>query len=162
MSIPVEQNHFMKHFFILSLLMLVLFGCKSTPINQKINKKREGLWVEQYELDSTKYKSVGKYKNGDPIKKWRYYTNNTINKKEIYKKNRCSITYYNANGTIQSTGKTKLIVTGPETHWFYYGDWKYYDENENLISTKKYENGDFVSELKTPVHAKEETKTNKK
>lgn len=152
----------MKHLLISLLFWLVLIGCKSTSINQKINKKREGLWVEQYELDSTKYKSVGKYKHGGPIKKWCYFTNNTINKKEIYKKNRCSITYYNTNGTIQSKGKTKLIVTGPETHWFYYGDWKYYDESENLISTKKYENGEFVSEVKTPVLTKEEIKTIKK
>lgn len=142
--------------------MLALIGCKSMPINQKINKKREGLWVEQYELDSTKYKSIGKYKNGNLIKKWLYYTNNTINKKEIYKKNRCIITYYNVNRTIQSKGKTKLIVTGPETHWFYYGDWKYYDESKNLISTKKYENGELVSEIKTPVLTKEEIKTIKK
>jgi hypothetical protein len=152
----------MKHFLIPSLLLLACIGCKSTPINQKINKEREGLWVEQYELDSMKYKSVGKYKNGNPIKKWLYYTNNTISKKEIYKKNRCITTYYNTNGTIQSKGKTKLTVTGPEMHWFYYGDWKYYDENENLISIRKYENGEFVTEIKTPAHTKEEIKTIKK
>jgi len=119
-----------------------------------VNKKRVGLWIEQYEMDSIRYKSIGEYKNGDPIKKWKYYTNNKINKKEIYKKNRCIITFYNTNGTIQSKGKTKLIVTGPEMHWFYYGAWKYYDEKGNLITTKKYENGEFVSEIKTNQHKK--------
>jgi len=138
----------MKHLLIPLLLLLVLIGCKSIPINQKINKKRVGLWIEQYELNSTQYKSIGKYKNGDPIKKWQYYTNNKINKKEIYRKDRCSITFYYPNGTIQSKGKTKLVVTGPEMHWFYYGNWKYYNENGKLISTKKYENGEFVSEVK--------------
>jgi antitoxin component YwqK of YwqJK toxin-antitoxin module len=139
----------MRHLFFTLFLTLTLIGCKTTPINQKANKKRVGLWIEQYAIDSTQYKSVGTYKNGDPIKKWKYYTNNKISKKEIYKKNRCTITFYNANGTIQSKGKTKLVVTGPEMHWFYYGDWKYYDEKEKLISTKKYENGEFVSEIKT-------------
>ena len=144
----------MKKIFIILSLTLSLIGCKTAPINQKENKKRVGLWIEEYSIDSTKYKSVGKYKNGDPAKKWLYYTNNRITKKEIYRKNKCIITNYNANGTIESQGKTKLVVTGPETHWFYYGDWKYYDENGNLISTKKYENGEFISEIKTTQLAK--------
>jgi antitoxin component YwqK of YwqJK toxin-antitoxin module len=139
----------MKNLFITLFLGLTLIGCKTATINQKENKKRVGLWIEQYSIDSTQYKSVGKYKNGDPTKKWLYYTNNRISKKEVYRKNRCTITYYNVNGTIQSKGKTKLVVTGPEIHWFYYGDWKYFDENGNLISTKKYDNGEFVSEIKT-------------
>jgi antitoxin component YwqK of YwqJK toxin-antitoxin module len=160
MSIPVEQSKFMKNLFLILFLSIIIFGCKTISVNQKVNKKREGLWIEQYAIDSTQYKSVGKYKNGDPTKKWLYYINNTINKKEIYRKNRCTITYYNVNGTIQSKGKTKLIVTGSETHWFYYGDWKYFDEKGNLISTRKYENGEFVSEIKTSLLTKEEIKLN--
>jgi antitoxin component YwqK of YwqJK toxin-antitoxin module len=139
----------MKNVFIILCLTLSLIGCKTTPINQKENKKRIGLWIEEYSIDSTKYKSVGKYKNGDPTKKWLYYINNRISKKEIYRKNKCTITFYNKNGTIQSNGKTKTVVTGPEMHWFYYGDWKYFDENGKLISIKKFENGEFVSEIKT-------------
>jgi antitoxin component YwqK of YwqJK toxin-antitoxin module len=49
---------------------------------------------------------------------------------------------------IQSKGKTKLIITGAEMHWFYFGDWKYYDDNGKLISIKKFNNGEFVSEQK--------------
>jgi antitoxin component YwqK of YwqJK toxin-antitoxin module len=140
----------MKHLFLTVFIILTLIGCKTAAINQKENKKRVGLWIEQYSIDSTQYKSAGKYKKGDPVKKWLYYTNNKISKKEIYLKNKCIITYYNTNGTIQSKGKTKMVTTGPETHWFYFGDWKYYDENGNLISIKKYENGNFISEAKTP------------
>jgi antitoxin component YwqK of YwqJK toxin-antitoxin module len=138
----------MKYLFITLFLVITLIGCKTSPVNQKVNKKREGLWVEQYELDSTKYKSIGKYKNGDPTKKWLYYTNNRINKKEVYRKNKCYITYYNANGTVQSKGKTKMVTTDSEIHWFYYDNWKYYDKNGKLTSIKKYENGQFISEKK--------------
>jgi antitoxin component YwqK of YwqJK toxin-antitoxin module len=151
----------MRNFILTSVLILFLVECKTAPINQKINKKRVGLWIEKYAIDSTQYKSIGKYNNGDPIKKWCYYTNKTINKKEIYRKNKCITTYYYPNGNIQSKGKTKLTITGPEMHWFYYGDWKYYDENEKLISIKKYENGEFVSETKAQLLTKTE-KTIKK
>jgi antitoxin component YwqK of YwqJK toxin-antitoxin module len=139
----------MKNIFIALCLTLSFIGCKTAPINQKENKKRIGLWIEEYSIDSTKYKSVGKYKNGDPAKKWLYYTNNRISKKEVYRKNKCITTFYYANGKVQSKGKTKLVVTGTQMHWFYYDNWKYFDENENLISTKKYENGEFISEIKT-------------
>jgi antitoxin component YwqK of YwqJK toxin-antitoxin module len=152
----------MRHHLITFFLILLLIGCKTAPVNQKVNKKRVGLWIEQYEIDSTKYKSVGKYKNGDPIKKWHYYSNDAINKKEIYRKNKCTVTYYHPNGNIQSKGKTKLTITGPEMHWFYFGDWKYYDENGKLISIKKYENGEFVSEAKMEMLVEGKIKTIKK
>ncbi|HSD05799.1 hypothetical protein [Flavobacterium sp.] len=144
----------MRHLFIIFFLTITLIGCKTAPINQKENNKRVGLWIEKYSIDTIEYKSVGKYKNGDPTKKWVYYTGNVISKKEIYRKNKCIITYYNTNGTIQSKGKTKLVVTGPEIHWFYYGDWKYFDENGNHISTRKYENGELISDIKIPIVAK--------
>lgn len=139
----------MKNAFITLFLILTFIGCKTVPINQKENKKRVGVWIEEYSIDSTHYKSVGKYKDGDPTRKWYYYTNDRVSKKEVYRKNKCITTNYNPNETIQSKGKTKLVVTYPEIHWFYYGDWKYFDENGNLISTKKYENGEFISEIKT-------------
>jgi antitoxin component YwqK of YwqJK toxin-antitoxin module len=124
----------------------LLASCKTASINQKANKQRVGLWIEQEEIDSIQYKSIGKYKNGDPIKKWRYYTENKIYKKEIYKKNKCTVTYYYPNGNIQSRGKTNLIITGSEMHWFYFGDWRYYDKNGKLLSVRKYENGNPISE----------------
>jgi hypothetical protein len=54
-----------KPIIILGCIILSLFSCKPKLIKKK--QKREGLWIEQYSLDSAHYKSVGKYKN-DPIK----------------------------------------------------------------------------------------------
>ncbi|AOW08488.1 hypothetical protein [Flavobacterium gilvum] len=141
----------MKNLLALLCLTLSLIGCKTGTINQKENKKRVGLWIEDYSIDSTQYKSVGNYKNGDPIKKWCYYTNNKIYKKEIYRKNKSTITYYYPNGVIQSKGKTELTGLGTTMHWFYKGDWKYFDEKGKLISISKYDNGKLVSEVKTPI-----------
>ena len=152
----------MRNLFISLFLIVILVGCKTTPINQKVNKKRIGFWIEECKIDSTSYKSAGKYKNGDPIKKWCYYTNNVIYKKEIYRNNKCITTNYYPNGTIQSKGKTSLIMEDSNAHWFYYGNWKYYDENGKLTSIKKYENGKFISETKLQLLTKEKIKTIKK
>jgi hypothetical protein len=72
----------------------VLVSCVSKLTNQTINKKREGLWIEKYSLDRSNYKSVGHYKNDDPIKKWRYYLDGKIIKKEKYKTSYCKTKRY--------------------------------------------------------------------
>lgn len=138
----------MKNAFIILFLTLILIGCKTTPINQKVNKEREGLWIEEYNQDDSRYKSIGKYHKGDPIKRWRYYLNDKIIIREKYKDDFCIRTSYHQNGKVQSKGKTKIDATTPKIHWFYYGDWKYYDEKGKLISINKYEDGKLVSEIK--------------
>ncbi|PJJ10520.1 MORN repeat protein [Flavobacterium sp. 1] len=137
----------MRYLFITLFLTLTVIGCKTAPINQKVNKKREGLWIENYTADSEKYKSVGKYRQDDPIKKWHYYLNGEIIKKEKYKHNICKTTTYFENGKIQSKGQTKTTTDNIEIHWFYHGVWKFYNEKGKLIITKKYNNGELISEV---------------
>ncbi|MFB9078417.1 hypothetical protein ACFFWB_13535 [Flavobacterium procerum] len=43
-------------------------SCKSKPINQKIDKKKEGVWIDVYSQDGTDYKSYEYYKNDIPVK----------------------------------------------------------------------------------------------
>jgi len=124
----------------------MLFSCKSKPINQKIDKKKEGLWVDNYQQDSTTYKSFEYYKNDQPVKKWKTYINGKIYKTEKYKNGICIVKYYYENGKLQSKGKTKIEVNTVETHWFYFGDWKFYSDKGKLTEIKKYNNGDLISE----------------
>ncbi|RTY94332.1 hypothetical protein EKM05_04730 [Flavobacterium sp. GSP27] len=125
-------------------LLFFLFSCKT---NQMKNKLREGLWIEQYSQDSSHYKSIGKYRKGDPVKKWSYYLNGKIIKREKYKDNICNTTFYHENGKIQSKGKTKMETSDKYAHWFYFGDWKFFNEHGKLITIKKYNNGESVSEI---------------
>lgn len=135
-----------KLIFIASCLFLSFFSCKPRLTNQTINKKREGLWIEKYSSDSSNYKSIGKYHHDDPIKKWRYYLNGKIIKKEKYTKNDCVTKFYHQNGKIQSKGKTTLDLSTKYAHWFYTGNWDYYDEKGKLIMNRNYEKGKLVSE----------------
>ena len=139
----------MKQLLVL-LSFLAVIGCKTIPINQKINKNREGLWIEHYSLDSLHYKSVGKYHNGDPIKKWRYYLNGKLIKREKYKSNLCQTTTYHKNGKIQSKGLTKTTTNSLETHWFYDGDWHFFDEKGKHIMVRNYYNGELITEELIP------------
>lgn len=135
----------MRFLFISIVILFFVFGCKT---NQMKDKKREGRWVELYTQDSFKYKSVGKYHEGDPIKKWRYYLNGKIIKKEKRKKNFCYTINYFENGKIESFGKTKIDLSSKNAHWFYTGEWNYFNEKGNQIAIRIYENGKLISEKK--------------
>ena len=138
----------MRQLFIILFFGLMLLGCKSKPVNQKIDKKKEGVWIDNYEQDSVRYKSFEYYKHDQPVKKWNSYINGKIYKTEKYKNGICTVKYYYENGKLQSKGKTKLETNSVETHWFYFGDWKFYSDKGKLNEIKKYNNGELISEQK--------------
>lgn len=129
-------------------ILLLLCSCQLKQINQKKDKRMHGKWIEEYTLDTIHYKSIGRYKEGEPVKKWKHYTNGKITKKESYKKEYCLVIYYHPNGTVQAKGITKLIEKGKYIHWFYSGQWEFFDTKKNLIITRLYENGKLITENK--------------
>ena len=100
----------MRQIFILLFCGIMLSGCKSKPINQKIDHKKEGVWIDDYTQDNVRYKSFEYYKHDEPVKKWKSYIGGKIYKTEKYKNRVCTVTYYYENGKIQSKGKTKIEV----------------------------------------------------
>jgi len=135
----------MQKIFVLLFCGIMLLGCKSKPINQKIDHKKEGVWIDNYKQDSTTYKSFEYYKHDEPVKKWKSYINGKIYKTEKYKNGISTVKYYYENGKVQSTGKTKMESNSKETHWFYFGDWKFYSDKGKLTEIKKYNNGELIS-----------------
>ena len=136
----------MKNIFLLFLLGSMLLSCKSKPINQKIDKKKEGVWIDIYSQDGIDYKSYEYYKNDLPVKKWKSYINGKIYKTEKYKNGICIVKSYYENGKLESKGKTKLETNSVETHWFYFEEWKFYSDKGKLKGIKNYEKGELISE----------------
>lgn len=123
-----------------------MFSCKSKLLNQTVERKREGIWIEKYSIDSAQYKSIGKYRNDDPIKKWRYYLDGKIIKREKHKGNSSFTRFYHQNGKIQSQGKTVLDTCTKYAHWYYSGSWNFYNTNGKMIMKRNYDKGKLVSE----------------
>jgi hypothetical protein len=136
----------MRNLIISLICIFSLFSCKTKSINQTVERKREGLWTEKYSHDSAHYRSVGKYKNDNPIKRWRYYLDGKIIKREKYKGNICYTKFYHENGKIRAKGVTKIEDDKKQVHWYYSGTWKYYDNKSNLTTTRQYNKGDLISE----------------
>lgn len=135
----------MKKSIFLVLLCFLFLSCKT---NQLRNKKRVGLWIEKTQIDTIEYKTIGKYRNGEPIKTWKYLENNRVTKNEKYRKDICYTTFYHSNGKIASFGKTKLTTKDFEIHWFYFDEWKNFDQNGKLIKIRIYKDGELISDKK--------------
>jgi antitoxin component YwqK of YwqJK toxin-antitoxin module len=136
----------LKNLFLVLFSALMLLSCKSKPINQKIDRKKEGVWMDDYTQDGINYKSYEYYKNDQPVKKWKSYINGKIYKTEKYKNGICIVKSYYENGKLESKGKTKLETNSVETHWFYFGEWKFYSDKGKLKGIKNYEKGELISE----------------
>lgn len=123
--------------------MSCCFGCKS-KINQVKDNLREGKWVTVDSL-GFKYTIKGKYHKGNEIGTWRYFENNKLIRKEKYKKNKCFTKFFYSNGKLMQKGFTELVNNDKETHWYYAGDWYYYNEKGQRISIKTFEKGEIVN-----------------
>ena len=130
---------------ILLSLLFVVIGCKT---NQTRNKLKEGRWVYNDTVNSIQYQSTGKYNKGIEKKTWKYYKSGKLEKKEKYKNDICYVTTYFEDGKIASQGKTKLVTSASDTHWYYFGSWNFYDKDGKLIRVKEYENGELIKDTK--------------
>ena len=135
-------------FFKLIFLFVALLTFSCCKINQFKNKQKTGRWVYLDTVNNIVYESKGKYKKGIEKKTWNYYANHKRIKKEAYQNNLCTVTNYYENGKIASKGKTKLVVTTKETHWYYFGEWYFYADTGKLMKTKKYGAGELLEEKK--------------
>lgn len=135
----------MKKIFIVLVVSLFTFSCQM-KMNQYIkvsekSQKRHGKWKEEYSTNEGTLVAVGRYKKGEKVGVWKTYFDNKLYQKENIRKDITKIKRYFPTGTIMEKGQTKLEISQHERHWFYSGDWKYYDDKGNLLYIKKYYKG---------------------
>jgi antitoxin component YwqK of YwqJK toxin-antitoxin module len=87
--------------------------------------------IEQYSWTVHIINQSGNIKMTTLLKKWCYYLDGKIIKREA-QGNTCYTKFYHQNGKIQSRGTT-VLDTSTNIHWFYSGNWKFYDNKGKLI-----------------------------
>lgn len=140
----------MKKIFILLLVLLSVVSCK-TKMNQYIkdeNKvsKRDGKWKEEYSSDDGVLTAIGKYDKGEKKGVWKTYFDTKDFKHKLYQKDKIKkglikTRRYFPNGKIMEEGQSKLDISKDQRHWYYFGDWKYYNDKGELLYIKKYHDG---------------------
>ncbi|SHM06764.1 hypothetical protein [Chryseobacterium polytrichastri] len=145
----------MKIRFLFFLGFLVLVSC-TTKMNQYIkdqNKvnKRHGKWREEYSADEGTLVAIGKYKLGEKVGTWKTFLNQKMYQKDKVRKDITKTKKYYSNGNIMERGQSKLDISKTERHWYYFGEWKYYDNQGKPLYMKIYEQGkkaDSISYIK--------------
>ncbi len=135
----------MTNKLLFTILTLIFISCKT---NQTINKQKVGRWIYSDTLNKVCYKSVGRYHKNIEKGTWKSFEGTLLVKTEKYKKDFCITTTYHKNGQIASQGTTKLAESENDTHWYYYGEWKFYDKIGKLLETKTYQKEDLYQKTK--------------
>lgn len=133
------------------MAFLLLVSCK-TKINQYVKNekevsKRDGKWKEEYSSDDGMLQATGKYRMGEKAGVWKMTLNGHRYQKDVIRKGITRTKRYFPNGKMMEKGQSKIDISENERHWYYFGDWKYYDEKGNLRYIKKYSDGKKVDSI---------------
>jgi antitoxin component YwqK of YwqJK toxin-antitoxin module len=141
----------MKIRLLLLLCCVFLVSCK-TKINQYVKDdhdtdKRNGKWREEYSSNDGILIATGKYKKGEKIGTWKIFSNDELFQKDKIRRDITKTKRYFPNGRIMEKGQSKLEISEKERHWFYFGDWKFYNDRGELLYIKKYFNGNETDSI---------------
>ena len=141
-----------KNFFLFTLILFVFTSCKTKKMNQYVKvenkwQKRHGKWKEEYSSDQGTLTAVGKYRMGEKVGVWKTTFEDKLYQKDKIRKNVTKTKLYHPNGRIMERGRSKLDISDAQRHWYYFGDWKYYDENGKLRYIKKYADGKKIDSI---------------
>ena len=135
----------MLKYFTLSLLIFCGFLLGSCKVNRIRDGLKTGLRISRDDGDG--FKNRGRYWKGRERGVWKYYYNDTLYQKEKYSGNNARVRLYHRNKRLSASGRTQIDFNGKLAHWYYQGDWKYYDTGGKLLKTVTYEKGSPVAEI---------------
>lgn len=136
-------------------LVLLLFSCK-TPQNVYLkgegnSRVRHGRWTEEYSSNQGNLVAKGKYNHGMKVGTWKTTFQGKLYERDRINRNITKTNRFHPNGKLMEKGQSRLDATQHESHWYYFGDWKYYNDQEKIMYTKKYTDDkkvDSISYLK--------------
>ncbi|WP_370898037.1 hypothetical protein [Chryseobacterium gossypii] len=103
--------------------------------------KRHGKWREEYSSDAGTLVAVGRYRSGEKAGVWKTTLAGKLYQKDRIRKNITKTKVYFPDGNIKETGQSRLDISENGRHWYYFGDWKYYNDKGELLYVKKYHDG---------------------
>lgn len=126
-------------------------SCAPKKVNQYIKENgsqlRQGLWMEDYDIDGGKLHAKGKYDKGEKIGVWIMTFQGKKYQKDVIKNGIIKTKFYHPNGKIMEKGQSRTDISSNERHWYYFGDWKYYDDKGKLQFIRKYSEGKKIDSI---------------
>lgn len=153
----------MKNSFVTILLICLTYGLYAKPQFQVFksnrmdkNGERHGKWKTYWNEGRENIYRKGKFKYGLETGKWKYYDElgNLVKTEKYISDRKIIITKnYFANGKLESVGEAHLLnETDGTLHYFWQGNWKFYNQEGKLVREEKYVKGKKVILNKVPYH----------
>lgn len=128
---------------ILCLLSISLLSQRTNRFNK--HGQRQGRWIVYTDTSKTLKLVEGRYRNGNAVGKFYYYTmQGVLERKETSRFKKLRTTFYYPNGTVRLKGKARIENTPEKIHYFFYGKWRYYNEEGKLLKYCYYESGKLL------------------
>ncbi len=133
-------------------LVIICFSYAGTTqaqlFKKKINqygedKKRTGWWITYWDDEKNVYMSKARFEAGEEIGTSKeYHQNGNLRLKFRHQKHRIRVKYYSQDRKLEQKGWSVLEYNKEDTHYYWHGKWKFYNENRKLIRTAFYQNGE--------------------
>jgi len=133
-----------SHFRILLLLAVAIAtGANAQHLN-RINKhgERKGKWITYYDDAEKQPCFKGRFRNGTLRGKATYWlSDGCLERREVYRFRKIRTRFYYCSGKLRKEGQARIEVKPDTVTYFFYGDWKTYNEQGQLLQTERYEKG---------------------
>ena len=134
----------MRYFSILVLMGLAT-ACVGSHATGHLDRhdQRQGRWTTFYDDARTQLFTRGRYRHGQPVGRWCYYTpTGSLQRRERYRRHGYSdIAYYYPGGRVARQGRARVVEEPSGPHFYWLGEWSYYSLAGTLDSVQTYDLG---------------------
>ncbi|MBF9255564.1 hypothetical protein I2I11_19855 [Pontibacter sp. 172403-2] len=107
----------------------------------------QGRWKVRVGDEKTLVRN-GRFRHGREVGTWKYYY--PSGKLLMVEKHKRNLDYilvkrYHENGKLAKEGQARLVTSGNVVRYFWFGDWKVYDEHGKFSHREYYEDGNEIS-----------------
>lgn len=128
--------------------MAFLSSCAESFYFKKPNRKdkygkKHGLWITYWDDEKTIPMNKAWFDHGREL--WltkTYHSNGELAVKFREKKDGLLVKYYEENGKISHKGPAIFEISEEDIHYYWHGEWKYYDSRHRVIKRVLYKNGE--------------------
>jgi len=137
----------MKKISVFSFLFFLSLVSSAQFFHRKVNKfdksgLRQGLWISYLDSDKKAIAGIEHFKDGKEIGVCRYYhPNGKLRLKFKFRNTDIKVKYFDEKRKLTSKGAAIMENTAREIHYYWVGQWKFYDQHHHIKSIAIYQKG---------------------
>ncbi|MCZ8286873.1 MAG: hypothetical protein O9353_15585 [Bacteroidia bacterium] len=120
--------------------------CLAQSLNRfDAHGRKIGHWITYADSAKTIKLFEGRFRKDKPKGKSYFYTNSGIlDRVERNRFRKLKTTFYYPNGNVRMTGNARLENLPDRIHYYYYGQWKAYNDSGKLVKYYEYQKGVLI------------------